>query len=206
MKRYAVNRLQLFRLMTTVKTSKGLRELIDEKFTEFVRHAIVLKRTKLDESNDEREKDDEKKLLLGDVDVVEGDSKEDSKTMASGDVTSDDIVEKLNTIRSGKSFKDAAIKSSLDKYIGELSTAEKTAMFTFLKGLAQIVTGEVEPEAAVEPSDDPAKVKMEKKPSAGKRVVVKKPVVVKNKPSAPRAEKSSVEDTSAPEPITPKKR
>jgi hypothetical protein len=121
-----------------------------------------------------------------------------------GEVTPSDVIEKLNTIRSGKSFKEESISKKLDQYVSSLSKAEKTALLAFLKGIAQIVTGEIEPSVAVEPKDPGPDVEMKK----GKETKTKsiKPNVIKA-PAKEKSEKSpSSEDTSGPVPITPKKK
>ena len=133
---------------------------------------------------------------------------EEKEALKSGNITSDEVIEKLNTIRAGKSFKDEQIKSAMESYINDLDDAEKTALFAFLKGIAQIVGGEVEGKQATEPSDKPANVKMEKKPSSQKVTI--KPNVIK-KPSAggekPKEKASkSPEDTTPPAPIVAKKK
>ena len=138
--------------------------------------------------------------------IVEQDEDE-KETLKSGDINADEVIEKLNTIRAGKSFKDEKIKTAMESYVGDLDDAEKTALFAFLKGIAQIVGGEVEGKEALEPSDKPANVKMEKKPSSQKVTI--KPNVIK-KPSAgekpkERASKSP-EDTTPPAPIVAKKK
>jgi hypothetical protein len=140
--------------------------------------------------------------LFGGAEKESGGDEEKSK-LKKGDITSKDIIEKLNSIRSGKSFKDDAVSSALEGYIGDMTKAEKTALFAFLKGISQIVTGEIEGEEAVEPADDPASVEMEK--SSGSTKVTIKPVIIKK---AGKEEKSSSkpseEDTSGPVPIKPK--
>jgi len=138
--------------------------------------------------------------------IVEQDEDE-KENLKSGDISADEVIEKLNTIRAGKSFKDQNIKTAMESYVGDLDDAEKTALFAFLKGIAQIVGGEVEGKEALEPSDKPANVKMEKKPSSQKVTI--KPNVIK-KPSAgekpkERASKSP-EDTTPPAPIVAKKK
>jgi hypothetical protein len=138
--------------------------------------------------------------------IVEQDEGE-KETLKSGDINADEVIEKLNTIRAGKSFKDQNIKTAMESYVSDLDDAEKTALFAFLKGIAQIVGGEVEGKEALEPSDKPANVKMEKKPSSQKVTI--KPNVIK-KPSAgekpkERANKSP-EDTTPPAPIVAKKK
>jgi len=138
--------------------------------------------------------------------IVEQDEDE-KENLKSGDISADEVIEKLNTIRAGKSFKDQNIKTAMESYVSDLDDAEKTALFAFLKGISQIVGGEVEGKEALEPSDKPANVKMEKKPSSQKVTI--KPNVIK-KPSAgekpkERANKSP-EDTTPPAPIVAKKK
>lgn len=138
--------------------------------------------------------------------IVEQDEDE-KENLKSGDISADEVIEKLNTIRAGKSFKDQNIKTAMESYVSDLDDAEKTALFAFLKGISQIVGGEVEGKEALEPSDKPANVKMEKKPSSQKVTI--KPNVIK-KPSAgekpkERASKSP-EDTTPPAPIVAKKK
>jgi hypothetical protein len=138
--------------------------------------------------------------------IVEQDEDE-KENLKSGDINADEVIEKLNTIRAGKSFKDQNIKTAMESYVSDLDDAEKTALFAFLKGIAQIVGGEVKGKEALEPSDKPANVKMEKKPSSQKVTI--KPNVIK-KPSAgekpkERASKSP-EDTTPPAPIVAKKK
>jgi len=127
----------------------------------------------------------------------------EEEKMKTADISVDDVVEKLNSIRSGKSFKDENIFSALQKYFEDLDEAEKTALLAFLKGIAQIVTGEIQAPEATQPSDTPADVEM-KKTSGPKKVSIK-PSVIKA-PSIEKSEKKpSGEDTSGPVPITPKK-
>lgn len=150
-----------------------------------------------------------KTLLLGDTeDDASGSSakptSDDDTALAQGEIPTKEVIEKLNSIRAGRSFRDSAVKDALEQYIDKLDTAEKTALFAFLKGIAQIVTGEIEPTTATEPSDPKPAVSMEKKPAgeSSKQKVTIKPTVVK-KPSG-GGEKKSIEDTSPP--ITPKKK
>lgn len=146
---------------------------------------------------------------LGDDD--EKKSKKHSNTdeeIMAGDVKLEHIVEKLNTIRSGKSFGDSLIEQRFQKYFEELSEAERVALFTFLKGIAQIVTGEVSPEETIEPTDAPANVQIKKTKTDDKQEKSIKPVVI-SKPEQTKSNNSNQEDTSAPQqqsPIRVKKR
>ncbi len=146
----------------------------------------------------------------GDTQGGEGDQEQPEQTsktgddekekLKSGEVETKDIVEKLNSIRSGKSFKDDHIKGSMEQYIESMSKAEKTALFAFLKGIAQIVTGEIPAQQAEEPQKQPANVQMQKGEKTQSKSI--KPNVIKGQ--APQQKKPSAEDTTAP--ITAKKR
>lgn len=126
---------------------------------------------------------------------------EDTTAMKKGDIKADDVIEKLNTIRSGKSFKDEEISSKMQTYVSSLEEPERVALLAFLKAIAQIVTGEVESQDVVDPSKSPANIQM-KRTSSGKTVTVK-PTIVKSEKKGEK--KSSGEDTSGPAPIQPKK-
>ena len=119
-----------------------------------------------------------------------------------GDVTPKDVVDRLNAIRSGRSFKDSSIQAPLEEYVNSLTKAERVALLAFLKGISQIVTGEIPADQAVTPDSKAPDVSM-KKGGDTKKVDVK-PVIVKN-PGA-GVKRPSGEDTQGPSPITPKKK
>jgi len=154
---------------------------------------------------DDEGSSDEKKDDSQDKETSSKTVDSEKEKLKKGDIKSKDIVDKLNTIRSGKSFKDSAISSKLDEYVESLSKAEKVALLAFLKGLAQIVTGEVEAEIATDPADPDPDVKM-KKGSGDKQVKTIKPNVIKAPEKEKIEKKPSSEDTSGPVPITPKKK
>jgi hypothetical protein len=142
-----------------------------------------------------------------------GEEKKDSssKTMDSekeklqkGEIEPKDIIEKLNAIRAGKSFKDEAIANKMNEYVESLSKAEKVALLAFLKGLSQIVTGEVDAETATDPADPDPDVKMKKGAGEPEKKSLK-PNVIKAPEKEKSEKKPSSEDTSGPVPITPKK-
>lgn len=146
--------------------------------------------------------------LLGTPRVNEDTSTGDAQTLAQGEVSVDDIVEKLNSIRSGKSFDDDAVSTAMDTWVKGLDDAEKTALFAFLKGIAQIVTGEVPAQQATEPSDAPAGVDMKKEPTSLKVSVrpnvIRRPGVDGTSKQPPKTRGG--EDTSGPVPIKAKKK
>lgn len=152
----------------------------------------------------------------------DGDDAEPSKTMAAdtddkklktGDVTVDSIIAKLNSIRSGKSFRDETVKRSMDEYVQSLKVAERTALLAFLKGIAQIVTGEVGGEQAVDPADPAPAVSMTKKDAGddvgstgqssggGQRKTIKPNVIMRQGGGDVTKKKPPIEDTSAPVPL-----
>jgi len=87
---------------------------------------------------------------------------DENSKLKDADVEPKDIVDKLNSIRSGKSFKDSAVKGAMDEWINSLSKTERVALFAFVRGIAQIVTGEVPAKQAEEPGKHPADIKMDK--------------------------------------------
>lgn len=121
----------------------------------------------------------------------------------------EDVIEKLNVLRSGQSLKDEEVGESFRQYFESLSKAEKVAMFVFLKGISQIVTGEFTGEQAADPADDPANIQMsrDQEGSEGGQSKTIKPNVIK-KPEPPEGKKTSdrEEDTSPPIPIHPSKK
>jgi hypothetical protein len=68
-------------------------------------------------------------------------------------ITVDDIVDKLNVVRSGRSTKDLDVKRELDEYINQFDEDEKTALLAFLQGLGQILTSGIDSQDAVDPAD-----------------------------------------------------
>lgn len=191
-----------------IRTGRSLSATIDAIVKESIKQ--TLQQTAAAEAERQRVMGEE------DEDVFAGTPTEDEKPETSktidaekeklkkGKITADDVIEKLNTIRGGKSFKDEAIAAKMNEYVESLSKAEKTALLAFLKGLAQIVTGEVPASKATDPSDAPAGVEM-KKTTDVKQTKSIKPNVIKSPPKEKSEKKPSSEDTSGPVPITPKK-
>jgi len=68
-------------------------------------------------------------------------------------ITVDDIIDKLNIVRSGRSTKDADVKGELEEYVAQFDEDEKTALIAFLEGLGQILTSGVDSAEAADPRD-----------------------------------------------------
>jgi hypothetical protein len=134
---------------------------------------------------------------------------DETEKLQKSEVKVKDIVEKMNAIRSGKSFKDSAVSKAMDEWIGSLSKTERVALFAFLRGIAQIVTGEIPGKQAEDPGKHPSDVKMDK--TNEPHTVHKKPNVIAgpSRDAEPvKNGKAPEEDTRAPTPapITPKRR
>jgi hypothetical protein len=68
-------------------------------------------------------------------------------------ITVDDIIERINTVRSGKSIKDADVRRELEEYVNQFNEDEKTALLAFLEGLGQILTSGIDSADAADPAD-----------------------------------------------------
>ncbi len=195
-----------------INTGKSLLKAIDAIVNESLKSALHQNAVDEKEVQSKLMGEEDDDLFGGDSSGSEGGEKEtSSKTMDSekeklkkGEVEPKDIIEKLNAIRAGKSFKDEAIASKMNEYVESLSKAEKVALLAFLKGLSQIVTGEVDAETATDPADPDPDVKM-KKGAGEKETKSIKPNVIKAPEKEKTEKKPSSEDTSGPVPITPKK-
>ena len=193
-----------------IKTGRSLSQIIDSIVRESNSRAQMYQNAVDEKMRQSKMIDEEDDLFADDESSSD---KKSSKTMddekeklKKGNISTDDVVSKLNTIRGGKSFKDDLVANRLDEYFKSLSKAEKIALFAFLKGLAQIVTGEVPADDVIDPSNPPAEVEMEK--TSNKKSVKAKTNVVKmpkKDEEDKKKPKSSKEDTSGPVPISPKK-
>jgi hypothetical protein len=127
----------------------------------------------------------------------------DTEALKSGDVSADDIINKLNSIRAGRSFKDDVIKKNLDDYITNLNKAEKTALLAYLKGIEQIVSGQISGSDATEPRDPEPNVDTKKKDAASVKKI--KPTIVHKPTHSGPVKKSGGENTAPPLPVKVKK-
>jgi len=198
-----------------ITTGRSLSAALDKIVSESIKASLYNNSVEEKEKQSAASIDEEDDDLFGDdsggdkKDEPAEDKPTSSKTvddetekLKKGDVKASDVVEKLNSIRAGKSFKDEAISNKLSEYVDSLSKAEKVALLAFLKGIAQIVTGEIEPDVATDPADTAPDVAMTKGDSVQKKTL--KPNVIKA-PGKDKKKSASSEDTSAPAPITPVK-
>jgi len=189
--------------MQPSNTKRSLTEILDNIINQSLRSAKK-KSKNLFEADEADPFDDDAAEGKQDKDTSIVDDKKEEEKLKRGDITVDDVIEKLNAIRSGKSYKDEEILTKLSEYIDELKDAEKTALLAFLKALAQIVTGEIATKDVLKPSEKPVDVKMEKEPAVKKRTI--KPMVIKKPEMEDEKEKTPAEDTKGPVPIVAKKK
>lgn len=123
---------------------------------------------------------------------------DDARTLKRGDIEVTDIVDKLNAIRAGHSTRDQDIAQELEIYFDDLEPPERIALFAYLKGIAEIVSGEHAGQQAEEPGDPDPSIKMKRQQKGQKKL--NPDVVVKGNNN------SGGEDRSPPNPIQPKTR
>ena len=108
----------------------------------------------------------------------------ETSTQAAKPITVDDIIDKLNIVRSGRSTKDSEVKRELDEYIAQFDEDEKTALLAFLEGLGQILTSGVDSDDAADPAD-PYALQIKKSLGASTANAVKSPTPAAAAPTAP---------------------
>jgi hypothetical protein len=99
-------------------------------------------------------------------------------------ITVEDIIEKLNIVRSGRSTKDSDVKRELEEYIAQFDEDEKTALVAFLEGLGQILTSGVDSDDAADPRD-PYALQIQKSAGATTANAVKSPTPAVSPPPTP---------------------
>jgi hypothetical protein len=202
--------------MAKIRTGLGLATYLDSVIQETVKSSLqqraLKEREKQDATQGSKKSSNSSNNNQNDMDEDNSGGLVASKTMDDetdklkiGDtIKADDIVARLNTIRGGHSFKDEHVSAAMEEYVDSLSPAEKTALLAFLKGISQIVTGEISGESAVDPKTHPADVAMKKGNETHQEKKHIEPNVIKTAQDK-KPKKDSKEDTSGPVPIKPKK-
>ena len=97
-----------------------------------------------------------------------------------------DIVDLLNTMRSGKTLKDEQVRKNFQSYFDALSGSERVALFSFSKAIADIIAGEnTEEDIKDEPQPEDYGVEISKEEEP------KKTVKKSSKPSKEKADAGS---------------
>ena len=140
----------------------------------------LLKQKKQEQSSSDRKKaykDSKSKKELGEISDAD-DPLEDTKPAETKpvkvsedklpEIDTEKIIDKLNTIRSGKSLKDPETQKSLKAYFQNLNGAERIALYAFLTGLDKVVGGTDGSKVAT-PHADPYSIDMEKEKKTKKK-------------------------------------
>ena len=110
------------------------------------------KSDEVDEGDDAKEAPDKKHVTS--VDVAEEEAPgviPDAEKIA--DAGASEIIDKLNIMRSGKSLKDEEVRNQIESYVEGLETGARQMLFVALSGLAQVMSGDIDGEDAVNPED-----------------------------------------------------
>lgn len=102
-----------------------------------------------------------------------------------------DIIEKLNMLRAGRSFRDRSIKQNLEKYVNSLNNEEKRNLLAFLTGLTEIASGIMTADQATIP-DTNSKEDESKNTNKEKQFVKIQPTIVQNKKEPVQGNKGPV--------------
>lgn len=89
------------------------------------------------------------------------------------DISPDQIAQKINQIRAGKSLKDKGALNNLTNYFQRLNGPERIALYAFLQGLAKVIGGADGGDVKV-PASKPYRVDIERELSKSKPSPVKK--------------------------------
>jgi len=188
-----------------IQTGLQLSTIIDKVVKESVKQALYQNAVAEKERQESlTEEDDDAENSAEKTNASSKTLDDASEKMKKGEITASDVIDRLNAIRAGRSFKDEDISSKLEEYVNSLTKAERVALLAFLKGISQVVTGEIPAKSAVSPDSNPANIEMKR--GEEKTKVTIKPVVVKTpSPKQGDTKKTSLEDSSGPVPIKAKK-
>tara|TARA_A100001515_G_scaffold143447_1_gene144575 strand:+ start:155 stop:718 length:564 start_codon:yes stop_codon:yes gene_type:complete len=99
--------------------------------------------------SDEKSLQDKKTKQMQDFKAPKKDSDEideEAGEEVTKKVKAGDIVDLLNTMRSGKTLKDEDVRKNFQAYFDALSGSERVALFSFTQAIADIIAGENTPE------------------------------------------------------------
>jgi len=102
---------------------------------------------------------------LEDVEVEDVEEEAPAEEPADGgpdslEVSLDSISDAVKDLRSGRSVDDSSMKSQLRDYFDRLDPLERSALLTFMKAFAGILTGETDGTSAPDPGDPPTSISM----------------------------------------------
>lgn len=104
------------------------------------------------------------------------------------DITPEQVAEKINILRAGKSLKDKQTMQNLAQYFQRLNGPERIALYAFLQGLAKVLGGK-DGEQVKTPTSKPYDVEMEREKKSSKPA--EKPATGNTKTSSKSSDSNS---------------
>lgn len=164
--------MKFLRIVAQESYNKSLTESYEENFknqfdldTERFGKLSVSSKKKLDEEEDDMIEpgNDSGEELISEPDETQEDEDSgpiDNEEEAMTTVSFDSVIDRINTLRAGRSTKDKEIKKSLEDYYNKLDENERIVLKIFLEELSEILGGEIEGANAKDPSDPPDSFKI----------------------------------------------
>ena len=204
--------MRFLKILAEESYNKSLNESYEDSFksqfdidTERFGKLTASSSKKLDEEEGLFDGEDEEQDIVTEPNETEEETKEsdpiDSEEEAMTTVSFDSVIDRINTLRAGRSTKDKEIKKSLEDYYNKLDENERIVLKIFLEELSEILGGEIDGVNAKDPSDPPEKFKIT---SAEEDADAAAAADVEKKAPGPSAEdmlsdEEEKEDTSPPE-------
>lgn len=104
------------------------------------------------------------------------------------DITPEQVADKINILRAGKSLKDKQTMQNLAQYFQRLNGPERIALYAFLQGLAKVLGGK-DGEQVKTPASKPYDVDMDREKKSSK--VSKEPATGNDKSSSKSSDSGS---------------
>ena len=146
----------------SVQETIGDEKLLQKKTADQLRSfKATKKKSKMDQTSPEKDVDEAEESASADG------LKEPVKPKKSElpEITITRVVDKLNSLRAGKSLKDKELKKELNDYFTKLNGNERVALYAFLTGLDKIMGAEPEESVGAKtpsPRQEPFSIDMKK--------------------------------------------
>jgi hypothetical protein len=86
--------------------------------------------------------------------------KSDNDESLESEITPRKIISQINNIRAGHSLKNSDVKENLVTFLERLDNNELLVLFYYLEGIAKILNQTIKGSEAIDPSEDPLNIKM----------------------------------------------
>ena len=122
-------------------------------------------------SDNKKAQDEDEETPVLDPDSSPKESEKDGVKKLPKPLEPSDAVKVLNIIRSGESLKDESVMDRFSTWWNTLSSDEKISLKAFLDGIAEVISGDSDPETASAPSRPPYNVRTSKIEDAPKEKI-----------------------------------